>query len=338
MIEQPIKTGILAYGMSGKIFHAPFIDAHQGFELSSIVERSKDQAKADYPHAKHLRNIDDVFSDEEIELVIINTPNFTHYQYAKEALNAGKHVLIEKPVAVLRKEAEDLFALAYRKNRKVLAYQNRRFDSDFQSVKQVIESGELGKLVEVHIRFDRYRNEISPKFFKEEPIPGSGILYDLGAHVIDQAISLFGIPDDFTKSYSQNRQTTEVDDYAQVQMSYKNGLNVFITANMLVADAPPAYSIYGTRGTFYKGRTDVQEEQLLAGVLPLDGNYGLEKPQSEGKLTVVDEDGARQERFIAAGKGDYMLLFDEVYNAIRKETDYFVTQKEILGQLHILEK
>ncbi|RRN77732.1 oxidoreductase, partial [Pseudoxanthomonas sp. SGD-10] len=166
----------------------------------------------------------------------------------------------------------------------------------------------------------------------------AGILYDLGAHVIDQAIALFGSPDDFLKSYSKNRKATEVDDYAQVQLKYKEGLNVFITTNMLVADAPPAYSIYGTNGTFYKGRTDVQEEQLLADVKPLDSHYGLEVQGSEGKLTLISEDGIKKEQFIEAKKGDYMLLFDEVYNAIRKGSDYFVSQKEILTQLHVLEK
>lgn len=337
-MEKPIKTGLLAYGMSGKVFHAPFISAHHGFELAAIVERSKNMAAEDYPEIAHIRNYEDLLADESIELVVVNTPNFTHYQYAKEALNAGKHVLIEKPVAVLRKEAEDLFALAYRKNLKVLAYQNRRFDSDFLSVKEIVEKGTLGKIVEAHFRFDRYRNEISHKFFKEENIPGSGILYDLGAHILDQAIALFGSPDEFEKVYSRNRPNSLVDDYAHVHLKYKSGLNVYVTANMLVVDEPPAYSIYGTNGTFTKYRTDIQEAQLLTGIKPAMAGYGIENDNHEGKLVYISEAGEKTTVKVPAGKGDYMLVFDEVYNSIRKDKEYFVTQSQILSQLGILEK
>lgn len=337
-MNTPIKTGLLAYGMSGKVFHAPFIDAHPGFELTTIVERSKNDVPQDYPQVQQLRDIDELIHNPEIELVIVNTPNYTHYEYAKAALNAGKHVLIEKPLSVLRAEAEELFSLAFRKNLKVFAYQNRRFDSDFKSVKQVLESGKLGKIVEAHFRFDRYRDEISHKFFKEQQIPGAGILYDLGAHIIDQAISLFGVPDDFFKSYSSNRQNTEVDDYAYVHLKYKKGMNVFITANMLVADAPPAYSLFGTKGTYKKGRTDVQEEQLLAGLKPDDENYGIEKAGSAGKLIFYNDKGEINGESIVADKGDYMTLFDNVYSSIRKDEDYYVQQNEIIAQLSILQK
>ncbi|MFD1628898.1 Gfo/Idh/MocA family oxidoreductase [Pseudopedobacter beijingensis] len=335
---KPIKTGLLAYGMSGKVFHAPFIEQHPDFELTSIVERSKDQAIKDYPNIKHLKEIDDLLADESIELVIVNTPNFTHYQLAKEALNAGKHVLIEKPMSVLRREAEDLFALAYRKNLKIMVYQNRRFNSDFLSVSEVLNSGRLGKIVEVHFRFDRYRTAIGPKYFKENPMPGSGILYDLGAHLIDQAISLFGMPLDFIKTYGCNRPDSQVDDYANVHLKYKNGLNVYLTANLLVADEGPAYIIHGTQGTYSKGKTDVQEDQLLAGMKPLDKGFGIEKEGSEGRLVTIDENNEKQVEAIKAPLGNYMGLFDEVSATIRQDKDYFVKQQEILAQIDVLEK
>ncbi len=333
----PIKTGLLAYGMSGKVFHAPFVDKHPGFELVAIVERSKNDVLKDYPGVQQVREIDVILNHPEIELIVVNTPNYTHFEYAKAALNAGKHVLIEKPLSVLRSEAEELFSLAFRKNLKVFAYQNRRFDSDYKSVKQVLESGKLGKIVEGHFRFDRYRDEISYKFFKEQQIPGAGILYDLGAHIIDQAISLFGVPDDFSKTYSNNRKNTEVDDYAHVHLKYKTGTNIFITANMLVADAPPAYSLYGTKGSYTKRRTDVQEEQLLSGVKPNDENYGVERSGSEGKLVYYLGDEKKEES-IAAEKGNYMALFDNVYDSIRLDKEYYVKQNEIIGQLSILQK
>src|SRR5690606_477331 len=148
MIGNPIKAGLLAYGMSGKVFHAPFLETHAGFNLTAIVERSKNEALKDYPNVKIFRSSEALLADEEIELVVVNTPNYTHYELAKAALNAGKHVLIEKPLSVLRAEAEELFSLAFRKGLKVFAYQNRRFDSDFLSVKEVLESGKIGKIVE----------------------------------------------------------------------------------------------------------------------------------------------------------------------------------------------
>jgi scyllo-inositol 2-dehydrogenase (NADP+) len=338
MIGNPIKAGLLAYGMSGKVFHAPFLETHAGFNLTAIVERSKNEALKDYPNVKIYRSSEALLADEEIELVVVNTPNYTHYELAKAALNAGKHVLIEKPLSVLRAEAEELFSLAFRKGLKVFAYQNRRFDSDFLSVKEVLESGKIGKIVEAHFRFDRYRDEISVKFFKEEPMPGAGILYDLGAHIIDQAISVFGVPDEFDKSYGNNRALSQVDDYAHVHLKYKNGVNIYVTANMLVADAPAAYSIYGTKGTYTKHRTDVQEEQLLAGIKPSDNNYGIENSGSEGKLVYYNDKGDKLEELVSIRKGDYMELFDGVYNSIRNKAEYYVQQNEIMAQLRILEK
>lgn len=337
-MNNPIKTGLLAYGMSGRVFHAPFVQSHPGFHLSAITERSKNDAEKDYPGVLIYRDPERLLNDNQIELVIVNTPNHTHYEYAKAALNAGKHVLIEKPLTVLKAEAEELFSLAFRKSLKVFAYQNRRFDSDYLSVKKVLESKKLGNIVEAHFRFDRYRDEISHKYFKENAMPGAGILYDLGAHIVDQAISLFGVPDDFYKTYGKNRKQTEVDDFAQVHLKYKNGLNVFITTNMLVLAPQPSYILHGTKGSFSKCRTDIQEEQLLAGIKPGDEPYGIEKPGQDGKLVYLNEANERIEETIPADKGNYSTLFTEVYEAIRSNAEYYVKQNEIIAQLSILQK
>nr|WP_294896891.1 Gfo/Idh/MocA family oxidoreductase [uncultured Pedobacter sp.] len=337
-MENKIKVGLMAYGMSGKIFHAPFFELHEGFELVAVVERNKNKAAADYPNIVTYRAIEQLLADDSLELVVINTPNYTHYEYAKASLNAGKNVLIEKPFSVNKAEAEELFSLAFRKGLKVLAYQNRRFDSDFLAAQKVVKSGKLGKITEAHLRFDRYRNEISEKAFKENPIPGSGIFYDLGAHMIDQAIALFGIPSEFHKTYGKYRANTQVDDVAHAHLKYNNGLNVFITTNMLVVKSQPAYVFYGIDGTFTKNRTDVQELQLIAGMKPNDKDYGKEKAGDEGQLYTFNDKGEVVEEKVALEQGNYMLLFDEVYNAIRNNGDYFIKQNDILGQLSILEK
>ncbi|MFC5283648.1 Gfo/Idh/MocA family oxidoreductase [Pedobacter alpinus] len=337
-MENKIKVGLMAYGMSGKIFHAPFFDVHSGFELVAVTERSKNNAVADYPNIITYRDNETLLADENLELIVVNTPNYTHYEFAKAALNAGKNVLIEKPFSVTKTEAEELFSLAFRKGLKVLAYQNRRFDSDFLAVRKVLKSGRLGRITEAHLRFDRYRNEISEKKFKEEAIPGAGIFYDLGAHMIDQAIALFGIPNEFRKTYGKYREGTEVDDVAHAHLKYNNGLNVYVTTNMLVVKQQPAYVFYGINGTLIKNRTDIQEPQLLAGIKPNDPAYGKEKDGNEGMLYTFDENSNVVEEKIPSETGDYKLLFDQVFKAIRGNGEYFINHNDILGQLAILEK
>jgi len=333
-----IKVGLLAYGMSGKIFHAPFVEAHEVFELTATNERSKDDAKKDYPNVIIYKEIEAILNDDRLELIIINTPNFTHCEYAKAAIIAGKNVLIEKPFSVTKAEAEELYSLAFRKGLKVLAFQNRRFDSDFLAVQKVIKAGKLGKISEAHIRFDRYRNEISPKQFKEKPYPGAGVFYDLGAHIIDQAIALFGIPSEFKKTYGKLRKETEVDDYAFAHLKYSNGLNVFVTCNMLVVHPQPAYVFNGEKGTLIKNRTDIQENQLNDGMKPTDSQYGIEEKNQEGFLYTIDDKGNVAREILASERGNYMLLFDDVYKALKSEEDYFINQNDILAQLSILEK
>jgi len=332
-----INTGLLAFGMSGKVFHAPFVDAHPGFNLHAITERNHKLAKNDYPSIISYNTIDDLIADETIELVIINTPSFTHYEYAKKALLAGKHILVEKPFTATSAQAKELFNLAKSVGKKALVYQNRRYDSGFNAVKKVIDSGQLGKLVEVHFRYDRYRNEIGPKYFKEEPYAASGLSYDLGPHLLDQTISLFGKPEKFHKVLGKHREHTKVDDYFTIHLSYPNDLNVFLTASMLVAEIKDAFVVNGMMGSFNKNHADVQEEQLLNGMKPTDERYGIENPVDAGRLTLVTKDGGRATTVTPSEKGDYMGIFEAVYQNIVKDVPYPITEEDILAQLEILE-
>lgn len=336
-MSNKINTGLLAYGMSGKVFHAPFIDSHPGFNLLAVTERNQKKAAATYPNIKSYASVEALLADDAIELVIINTPNNTHYTYAKMALQAGKHILIEKPFTATSTQALELFALAKSVGKKALVYQNRRFDSGFNATKKIIESGQLGQLVEVHFRFDRYRNEIGPKAFKEEPVEASGLQYDLGPHLLDQAIALFGKPDKYYKVLSKNRVGTKVDDYFFIHLSYPNQLNVFLTASMLVAEVKEAFVLNGLLGSFSKAHADVQEAQLLTGMKPTAPSYGVENPADAGKLTLVTPNGDRTTQLIPAEKGDYNGLFEAVYQTIRNEVPYPITESAILSQLEILE-
>ncbi len=336
-MSNKINTGLLAYGMSGKVFHAPFIEHHPAFNFVAVTERNHKNAQQDYPNLKSYASVEALLADDSIELVIINTPNNTHYTYAEMALKAGKHILVEKPFTATTAQAKALFALAKSVGKKALVYQNRRFDSGFNSTKKIIESGLLGQLVEVHFRFDRYRNEIGPKAFKEEPVEASGLQYDLGPHLLDQAIALFGKPEKYYKVLSKNRVGTKVDDYFFIHLSYPQQLHVFLTASMLVAEVKEAFVVNGLQGSFSKKHADVQEGQLLQGLKPSDSHYGIENPADAGLLTLVTENNGRTAQQVPAEKGDYSGLFEAVYQTLRHDTPYPVTEEEVLIQLEILE-
>jgi len=336
-MQNPVVTGLMAYGMSGKVFHAPFLEVHPGFQLHAVLERSKKLAEKDYPQIKSYNTADEILNDPAIELMVINTPNNTHFDLAKKALLAGKHVLIEKPAATSAEEVRELFELGRSQGKKVMIYQNRRFSSDFLATKQVIESGKLGQLIEVHLRFDRYRESIGPKKFKETPVPGSGILYDLGAHLIDQAISLFGNPQRFHKTLGKFRPGSQVDDYGHLHLQYPNHLNVFITVSLLAADPQPGIVIHGTKGSFIKSFCDTQEDQLLGGMMPGDAGFGKELTGKEGKLTIVSDQGEKISSLIPSQEGKYMNLFEAVFQTIRHDQPYQIKEEEIVMQLDLLE-
>lgn len=337
-INKPIKTGLLSYGMSGKLFHAPFVAESDRFEFVAVVERSKKEAQKRYPNVKSYDTVDELINDPQIELVIINTPNNTHYEFTAQALKAGKDVLVEKPFVATSAEAKELFELARSLNRNLLVYQNRRWNSDFLSVKEAVESGKLGNLIEMHVRFDRYRAEIGPKAFKEEPIPASGIAYDLGSHIIDQIILLFGKPDKTMKIGTKNREGTQVEDYVLFILSYKTGLQVFVTTSYLAADPTIAYVLNGSKGSFKKDRSDVQELQLIDGVKPTDPTYGIEPEDSKGKLTYFTDDNEKIVEYPTADRANFMDLFECVYQSIRNGKAYPVKEEQIIQQLEILEQ
>jgi predicted dehydrogenase len=279
----------------------------------------------------------ELLADDQLELIVVNTPNDTHVDYVLKALKAGKHVLVEKPFATSSEEAKMLFEEARMRHLCLLPYQNRRFDSDFTSVQKVIASGQLGKLVEVHIRFDRYRPQIGLKVFKETPIPGSGLLYDLGPHLLDQALYLFGNPLRWTKTLGFNREKTQVDDFFHIHLEYPEGLQVFVTANMLITDTQPAYVLHGSKGSYVKQRTDVQENQLVGGMRPENPLYGLEESGGEGILTTVSPEGQFIRQKMEMKQTSYTSLFDAVYRSIRFGEAFIITEEQIIQQLIILE-
>jgi scyllo-inositol 2-dehydrogenase (NADP+) len=332
----PINTALCSFGMSGKLFHAPFLQVLDGFNFYGVWERSKKAAQEIYPSVISYNSYEELLADDTIELVIVNTPNYTHFEYAKKALLAGKHVIVEKPFTVLVEEGEELIALAKQQQRLLSVYQNRRFDSDYKVVKRIVNEGLLGEMVEAEFHFDRYREELSPKAHKETPGLGTGSLYDLGSHLIDQALQLFGMPQALFADIRIIRPESKVDDYFELLFYYPN-LRVRIKSSYLVREPLPAYILHGTKGSFIKTKSDVQETALQAGVIPGTETWGAE-PESERGFLHTEKNGSVIREHIASEQGNYGDYFREIYNAIRLGKELPVRADEGLDVIRIIRK
>jgi predicted dehydrogenase len=263
-----ISTAVISHGISARTFHIPFIIADSGFSLDMILERSGDTAQKQYPNIKIARTFQEVLDDREIELVVICSPNETHFPYAKAALLAGKHVVVEKPFTNTSAEAKELIALSASTGKVCSVYHNRRYVTDFLTMKKIIEDGLLGEPREFFAHYDRYRPD--PRTYglwREQELPGSGIFYDLGPHLIDQALMLFGMPTSINADIRRMKSYSKVDDYFDLRLEYEN-LIVTLHASMLVREMGPRYMIHGTKGSYIKSGEDPQEEMLKAGIKP----------------------------------------------------------------------
>lgn len=336
-MTNPIVTGIISFGMSGRIFHAPFLSTNPRFKLKAVVERNQKKMAQSYPGIVSYDSVEEMLNDPEIELVVVNTPNFTHFDLTRQALLAGKHVLVEKPAAANTAEIKILFETAEAMDRKLTFYQNRRWDSDFMAVKEVIESGRLGRLTEVSFRYDRYKPALQVKPFKETETPVNGLVYDLAPHIIDNAIILFGKPLSFDKTTFSQRDNSIVVDHFNYRLTYPGQFNVYLTSGLLIPEPIPSFVVHGTLGSFIKDRCDVQEAQLDAGMSPLHEDYGIEPAGCEGKLVTIDVDGKKNVEYMKSKKGDYNNLFNAVYHTIRDNALYPITEEHVAWQMELLE-
>jgi predicted dehydrogenase len=332
---QPINTAICSFGMSGLVFHAPFVDYHPGFNLVGVMERTKNLAVAKYPGITTYRTLEELLADKRVELVIVNTPNATHYDYTKKALEADKHVIVEKPFTNTVAEGTELIALATQKGLKLSVFHNRRYDSDFRTVKQVVQQKLLGEILEVEIHFDRFKEELSPKLHKEVPGPGIGVLYDLGSHLTDQALQLFGRPTGVFADIRTVRPLSQIDDYFDVTLFYPT-LRVKLKSSLLVREALPGFILHGTKGSFLKNRTDVQEVSLIAGQTPATPGYGIEKESEQGLLhTEINGEVVRKN--IPTLPGNYLDFFEAVYQSIRNNAPEPVPGDDGLEVIEVIE-
>lgn len=332
---KPVKTALTSFGGSSKVFHGPLLKANKHFEVVSILERSKSLSKELFPESKIVRNYAEILNDQEIELVVVNTPDIFHYEMAIQAINAGKHLVVDKPLTQKSEEAEELIRLAKEKGVVLTVFQNRRWDADFRTVKMVVEEAKLGRLVEFESHFDRYRTYIAPNTWKEKGDEFVGVLYNLGSHMIDQSYVLFGKPESVTAHLKIVRTGGVVSDYYDIRLQY-NGFAAILKCSYLVKEPGPRYIIHGEYGTFQKYGIDPQEELMKAGQLPKGEDWGKEDPEFWGTLFYV-EDGEEVEELIESIPGNYSVFYNNVYEAIRKDTELLVKPEETVAVLKILE-
>lgn len=313
MAQKIIRTGLVGYGLGGRCFHAPFIAQHPGYELVRIVERTKRESAERYPKAIITSSIEELVADPSLDLVVITTPNHTHYPFAVKALEAGKHVVVDKPMTVSSEEAAALIRLAQQKGRCLSVYQNRRYASDARTIKKIIQQQLLGPLLEFEAQYNRYRPQLKNNW-KESEVPGSGILYDLGPHLIDLSLSLFGSPHTITADIRKQRPGTLADDYFDLRLDY-GSMKVILKAGMIVREQGPRYQIHGTQGSFIKYGDDPQDQDARAGKLPSDPEWGLE-PESQYGLLHTEHEGKLINKKIPSEKGDFGIYYQQLYDTI----------------------
>ncbi len=313
-MEQRINTAIIGFGLSGRVFHAPFVHTHPGFNLKKVVERHNSQSKKIYPYVEVVRDYTDLLKDENIDLIVVATENTLHHRMAKESLLAGKNVIVEKPFTVTTAEAEDLIEVSEKTGKKIFVYQNRRWDGDFLTVKKIINHGLLGDIQYYEAHFDRYKPGLTPGKWRDEKKPGGGILYDLGSHLIDQALQLFGKPENIISDIQSQRDGSIVDDYFRLEMFYPE-TKVVLTAGMMVKEPGPRFIIHGTAGSFIKYGIDPQEEALASGKMPQGENWGVEDEKNWGFL-ITESDDEQVDGRIVTEPGNYMGFYENVYDVL----------------------
>ena len=310
-----MKTGVVGYGVSAQFMHLPFIVTNPKFELCSILQRNGNSASEKYPSVSIVRSMQELLSDNSLELIVITTPNDTHFEYTAESLSAGKHVVLEKPFTITSAEAEKLIGIA-KENKKILSvYQNRRYVSDYLTIRQLLKEKKLGQIVEFEAHYDRYRPEQRPNAWREKDEPGSGILYDLGAHLIDQAFCLFGLPGYITADVRTQRPDARTTDYFDLWLDY-GFTKVILKAGMLVREPGPRYIIHGMNGSFIKYGEDPQEALLRKGELPIGKDWGREPENIYGLLHTELAGKIIKEKYPSL-PGNYGGFYDDLYNTIR---------------------
>lgn len=327
-----LKVALVGYGFVGKVFHAPLIRHTPGLALHAVVSRDAGKVHADHPDVRVHAQAAEAFADGEVDLVVVASPNDTHAPLALAALAQGKHVVVDKPFTLDVREAQHVVDAAARAERVVSVFQNRRWDADFLTVRQLIEAGTLGRVAEFHSHFDRFRPLVQDRW-REREQPGGGLWYDLGPHLLDQAVQLFGPPEAIAADIARLRDGARAADYFDVRLAYPQH-RVVLHASTLVAANGLRFAVHGTQGSFIKHGLDMQEDQLRAGAMPGSPGWG-EDPRA-GLLTLATE-GKVSTRHVETLRGDYRHYYAGVRDAILYGDAPPVTPRQAIEVMRLIE-
>jgi predicted dehydrogenase len=330
-----IRVGLIGFGMAGRVFHAPLLSSVDGIELAAVLERSTNLATERYPGVTVYRSLDAMLADDTLDLFVVATPSTTHFDVARVVVEAGKNAIVDKPVAITSDQIAELIALARAKGTMLVPFQNRRWDGDFLTVKRMVDEGALGELVHFESRFDRWRpDRPTNRLWKEDPASG-GVLLDLGTHIADQALVLFGKPDTVSAEVLQEREWARVNDGFEIRMRY-DGFTVVLGANSLSIPSGPRFHLRGTKGNFWKYGVDPQEAALTKVTRIADADWGVE-PESEWGRLYADVDGTTQMMPVETLTGNYRRYYEGVRDALTGRREAPVKAVEAWRTARLLE-
>jgi scyllo-inositol 2-dehydrogenase (NADP+) len=331
-----IDVGLVGFGLAGRAFHAQVIRATPGLRLAAIVQRHGNEAADKYPDVRVVRSVEELLDIRDIRVVVIATPNETHAPIARQCLEAGRDVVVDKPFATTLKEAEGLVELARKSGRLITVYQNRRYDGDFQAIRQIVADRTLGRIVRFETNYDRFRPDLKPGAWRERVGPGTGILFDIAPHLIDHALVLFGLPQSVTADIRMERGVAVVDDSFDVMLHYPGGMRAALRSTMLAVAPRPRFVLHGTRGAFIKQTFDPQEINLRRGYVPENGPWGGEPEEDWGVLAVVENEVVTK-RSVPSATSDYRDYYANVRDAILGRATLAVTPEYGLDVMRVLE-
>jgi predicted dehydrogenase len=329
-----LRVALIGYGYAGATFHAPLISAVEGLHLCKIASSDPQKVHHDWPGIDVMPTPDALFGAPDVDLVVLATPNATHFPLARAALSAGKHVVVDKPFVLTSGEAEELMALAEEKSRLLSVFHNRRWDNDFLTVKQLMNAGILGEIHTYEARFDRYRPEVR-KRWREQDLPGSGSLYDLGSHLIDQALQLFGLPRSIFAVTRIQRPGGRAVDYFHLVLDYP-AVQAILHSGALVRQGGPRFQIHGSKGSFLKSGMDPQEGALKLARRPGDPSWGRDPEELYGEVSWGTAEQAVTEKMETV-PGAYQAFYEGIYSAITAGTAPPVSALEARHVIRVIE-
>ncbi|MCR2821132.1 oxidoreductase [Lederbergia panacisoli] len=336
-MEKQLNVGLIGYGFAGRTFHAPVITSVPGLNLKKVVERRSELSKDRYPWVEVVRSANELYIDPEIDLVIVTTPSTHHVEFVRDALSAGKHVVVEKPFTATTEEADELIKLAKEKNRVLSVFHNRRWDGDFMTIREIIKNGLIGEVKECEFHWDSFNPIASSTNWREKSGLGSGVLYDLGVHFLDQAVSLFGVPATIYADVQIQREGAKAHDYFDLTLGYDRHLKVSLKSSKMVRTKGPRYILHGDKGSFIKYGLDPQEQALIDGQSPANSRSWGKEPEELWGTIETTLGGLNVKGTIETIPGAYQDYYQNIYDYITGAADLAVKSEEARMNIRLIE-